>query len=152
MTGSFVIERGAGEAEIWQIKAYNGDSVELYKCEWGRRTVDRAVQVDVILDSWRVHKGSVTTLLPGYGFLDKTCSPTSNTAWKLDVAKGAVAIALRTVFRQMEQMGTDLDIFSKPVMVRSNVDIKAGCLMLAPALPASSGRKLPQEFASVGTT
>ena len=42
LTSSFVIERGAGEAETWQIKAYNGDTVELYKCEFGRRTVERA--------------------------------------------------------------------------------------------------------------
>ena len=130
---AFVIERGAGEAEVWQIKGYNGDTVELCKCEFGRRTDERVVQVDVLLDSWRLHKGVVTTLLPGYTFLDKTCSPTTNVAWKIDVAKGAVAIALRTVFGEMEPMGKDLEIFSKPVMVRANVDIKIGSLMLAPA-------------------
>ena len=131
--GAHVIERGVDEPEIWEIKDYNGDTVGLQKCELGRHTGERSVNVEVLLESWRLHKGVVTTLLPGYAFNDKSFSPLSSVGWKLDVAKGAVSIALRTVFAKMEPMGKGLDMFAKPTMVRANVAINAGSLMLAPA-------------------
>ena len=133
ITGAHIIERGVDEPQIWEIKGYNGDTVDILKCELGRHTGDRSVEVAELLESWRLHKGNVTTMLPSYDFANRSFSPLSSVAWKYDVAKAAVSIALRSVFDKFEPMANGLDIFSKPTMVQSNVDIPAGSLMLAPA-------------------
>ena len=130
---AFVIERGVEEPAIWQIEKYNGDMVVMRKHELGRHTGSRSIHVDVLLETWRLHKGTVTVLLPGYSFDDKTSSPRSSVAWKFDNAKAAVSIALMSVYAKMEPMGKAIDLFLKPSMARASVAMKAGSLMLAPA-------------------
>ena len=131
--GVFVIEKGIDEPCIWQLLKYNGDVVNLQKMELGRHSGGRTVQVEEILDGWRVHSGTVTALLPGYDFQAKTASPMTSAIWKFEAAKSAVTLALRYVYELMEPMCKDLDIFVKPIAVRASVRVKSGQLMLAPA-------------------
>ena len=130
---AFVTERGVEVPAVWQIANYNGDMVVMRKHELGCHTESRSTHVDVLLEAWRLHKGIVIVKLPGYSFDDHTTSPMSSVAWKFDIAKASVSIALMSVYAKMEPMGKDIELFVKPNMVRVQVPIKTGCLMLAPA-------------------
>jgi hypothetical protein len=67
----------------------------------------------------------------------------SSVGWKFDNAKGAVSIALMSVYANMEPMGKDIDIFTKPNMVRVRAAMNTGCLMLAPATTRIDRRDSP---------
>ena len=130
---TFVSEKSADEPILWHIIGYNGDTVNLAKHDLGRLTDRKTVHVDDLLSQWRLHKGSVTVLLPEYSIDNDACSPLSSSHWLVETAKGAVHIAVRTVFEHMFSMGTNIDVFTKPCMVRAGADIPTGALMIAPA-------------------
>ena len=90
--GTFITAKGAEAPEIWILSKYDGSSVTLERMEHGRRTDDQVVAVAQLLEDWRVHKGVVTALLPGWDPVDSPCSPLSSSLWKFELAKGAINI------------------------------------------------------------
>jgi hypothetical protein len=144
--GVYVSEKGTDEPGVWQLVKFNGDMVELQKMELGRHSGGRSVQVDKLLESWRIHNGTVTALLPGYTFEDNVTSPLASAAWQFEAAKAAVTLALRAVYALMEPMGKNMNIFIKPVAVRPSVHVKAGQLMLAPATTHITRKSAPSSI------
>ena len=96
-----MFEPDIDEADVWQVRNYNGDTVELHQRVSGRDAGARTVPVDVLLEKWRLHNKPVTELLAGYNFNYKTGSPTASVTWKHDYSLAAVSIAMRSVFTKM---------------------------------------------------
>ena len=128
--GAFVVAEGASAPEIWKVDCYDGATVALKKQILGRDVEEHRLDVSELLAKWRLHKGSVTSALPGW---TPACSPRASSAWKYEAVKGAITIALDRVLELMEPAHEHVELFSNPNMVRSKSTLKEGDLMLAPA-------------------
>ena len=87
----------------------------------------------MLLSDFRLHKGTVTELLPGYSFDLSPCCPLQSVAWKVEAAKSCVTLALQRTYGIMKMMGADLELCIKPTLVRVVSEWQAGELFIAPA-------------------
>ena len=128
--GTMVVDKEANGPEIWKLCSYDGDVVVLKLQDMGRDGGEKRVSVADLMAKWRRHKGVVTTLMPGWS---PACTPMNSSVWRFECVKGAVLIAMKTVFAMLEPSHTHLDLFCNPAMARCKSTLQTGDLMLAPA-------------------
>lgn len=131
--GAFVVKKSGGEAELFKLEAYQSTDVKLARRHLGQTTDNFTVDTRTLLDDYRIHKDSVTELLPGYAFGAANSCPLTNPAWKFDCAKARVSLALRRVYSFMHAMASDVDLFVSPNMARVKSEWQIGEFFLAPA-------------------
>ena len=133
IVGAFVTAKVADAPEVWCVQGYCGDNAKLVLHVNGHATESNVISAEELLDGWRLHKGVVTALMPGYSASDSPCCPLSSAAWKFDLAKSAISLAMRDVYQCCAGNHEHLELLVKPHAVRSKVCYQPGELSLAPA-------------------
>lgn len=118
-----------GKVVLWQISTINDEKGVELTMHGGEVTKNLSVQE--LIQEWRVHKGKVTTEMPGYSV--DVCSPLASESWAMDCIKGAVAIALKAEYEKHEQVAEHLRIMINPYMVYAKKDFAPGKLVLPAA-------------------
>jgi hypothetical protein len=131
--GTHVVKKSGGEADLFKIDAYVSTNVKLVQQEFGKSIATLVITCDELLSDFRLHKGSVTELLPGYSFDLSPCCPLQSVAWKVEAAKSCVTLALQRTYGLMKMMGADLELCIKPTLVRVVSEWQPGELFIAPA-------------------
>ena len=131
--GVFLVQKSGGEAELFKLETYNSTDVTLARQQLGQTTNRFTIDTHKLLAEYRIHKGTVTELLPGYALGAANCCPLQSQAWKLECAKARVSLALRRVYSLMQVMCSEVDLFVKPNMVRVKSEWQIGEFFLAPA-------------------
>ena len=101
------------------LKEYDGQRVKLYR--WGLRgIVGEPVSISAaeLLAERKLYRGSVIERLPEWPWHNKICDPLMSTMWKLECAKGAINIAVPSVFEDRLASTTYVDLFVQPRIVK----------------------------------
>ena len=129
---------------IWVIQKYVGGKVTMQKHAMGA-TCGEPVDIDAdqFLSSWKLYKGAVTAVLPGWSDDKSRGNPLDSTSWKLECAKGAINLALRDVYQSIAASSHNIDLFIRPNCAKVKHDWAAGEFMVAPATYRIEGKDGP---------
>ena len=133
VTGALVVRKDTNVSDVFKIHAYESTNVTLLQQHLGRSKASNTIPVTTFVNDWRLHKGTVTELLPNYHFETSRHSPLASPLWKYDAVKAKITLALQHAYNVMEVMATDLELFTKPASVRTRSRLEVGELFLAPA-------------------
>ena len=133
LPGAFVTFKASEQVQIWKIASLTDTSASLIEQVGGSEGETKEVTTDALLVECKVHKGKVTHKLIGWDFLCSPCSPMQSSAWGLDAAKGAIAIALRTAWKKHFPVLQHVELLQHPTTVKIKKDFKAETLILIPA-------------------
>ena len=131
--GAFVVEKAADEASLYKIEQYIGNAIMISEQHMGRTIATKTISVNTLLESWRLHKGTVTEFLRKYDFEANQCSPLASPSWKYAGAVSAVTLALQHVYAMLNVMNADIELLVHPNIARVKSNWGPGELMLAPA-------------------
>ena len=67
---------------------------------------------DQVFASWRLYKGRVTAMLPGWS-LENKCSPLDSQVWQFEAAKSAVTLALMSEYKDHQHIVDKLELLQK---------------------------------------
>ena len=101
-----------------------------------------------LLKQYRVHKGKITELLPGWDTTNPW-TPMSSSVWRFELAKSAVVIAMQTVYGKHQQHLQHLELLQSPTNVKVTAAFKVGQLIL-PAATMRLESKAGKNTLSVG--
>jgi len=130
--GAIVIEKGATNVEYWRIKKIAKAVVHVVKQEDGADTDQRTVALDLLAEKWRLHKGRVTSCVPGWGE-DAASNLLSSVAWHTEQIKGAANIAMAEQYRLHQHIFDDLTLLQHPASVKAERDFGKGEVRLVGA-------------------
>ena len=129
----YISPKGSDELQIWKIVSITMDGVECIRMEVGEETSKQHITLGEMLKKWRIHKGKVTAKLAGWSYDNCLCSPLSSKLWQMEVARGAVAMALRAEYQRHESVIKELCLLQNPSGVKVNKAFKVGELSLVAA-------------------
>ena len=130
--GAYTTCKTDDDPKVYKLKAYEGTRAEMVLQEAGHDTDSVTVEVADLLKTWRIHKGGVTSLLPGWS-ADTDCSPLATKSFKFDLAKSKAMLAIAKVFERYHGQNVgDIELLVKPHSVRAATEIAIGDLTLAP--------------------
>ena len=118
---------------IYKLTHWKGTKATMAKQENGHSSTESQVDANTVLSSWRVHKGTVTELLPGYTESNR-CSPLDTKSLKWDIAKAKIVLAVSDAYSSYEKAKTadSLELLIKPTKVKTTAHIAIGELQLFP--------------------
>ncbi len=120
-------------AKVYKLIEYTGTKARMSLQEAGHSTEVVVVEVADVLKSWRVHKGSVTMLMPGWSAADSPANPLDASYLKLEVAKAKCLLAVTKVFRTFHADSlSKIELLVKPNSVRATTELAPGELVPAP--------------------
>ena len=76
------------------------------------------VKLETLLSDWKLYKGKVFQKLPGWNPKKLAGLPSQSLAFNLDVAKGAVALAMNAKCQEYNACMTHTQIFTNPMSVK----------------------------------
>ena len=86
------------------------------------------IAMDDFLDQYRIHKGKVTDVLPGWGPADHSLWCHTAEAWGTDIIKGCIGYALRATYAKNLQSLKVIQLLINPTSVKLVAPVKAGKL------------------------
>ena len=132
--GTHVVMKESEEAMVWIVKRYDGANVVLLKQDKGFDTgTPEVVEASMLLDKWKLYKGTVTIPLQGWDFDETPHSPLDSEIWKYECVKGAIQLGVRQTFKAMYPVTKDIQMFVRPNIVKVKSKWEAGELVVAPA-------------------
>ena len=131
---AYVAPKGQTDLQTWHITDVDEEGITIVHMVSGKVEGDsKRVAWQQVFSDWRLHKGKVTTKLAGWS-MEHKCSPLQSQMWQLEVAKGAIGMALMCEYAAKEDGIIDgLEVLQHPLSVRTNRGFKAGELQLIPA-------------------
>ena len=86
-----------------------------------------------LVAEWKIHKGKVQGALPEWDPARRAQGPLASAHWALEVARGAVHVALHKKSEQHDGLISGLKLFQGPMAVKTSRAYKKGELRLVPA-------------------
>jgi hypothetical protein len=129
----YCVPKSAKSPGIYLIQGYNGESVTIAEMKNGKPSDGTTVTARDIIDNWKVHKGSVSTIMTNWTKDGAVQRLLDNKLWTFEAAKGACTLAMRQVNAIAATYGWPFDIIQKPHAVKATGHIGAGDVLLAPA-------------------
>ena len=122
-TSALIAKRKSELAEVWRIIDIAEDSVVVGLLDKGSIAKQCTITMRELMEDWRLHKGTVTTMLTGWA-PGKGC-PLTSKVWLYDICKGQINVALQRVYQARTDINAYIQIMQKPnsVMVTKEFDI-----------------------------
>ena len=131
---AFVCAIDTDEVAVSKIVKYTGTRVTLQQQVLGANSGEPVtIEADQLLAGWRLFKGSVTAVLPLWTDDKSLGDPLASASWKFECAKGAINLAIRSVYESLSPGIHGIDLIIRPNMVKVKDTWPAGEFMLAPA-------------------
>ena len=131
VVGAFITCKDDSTPKIYKLQSYSGMRVKLSLQESGHDVQFLEVEVQELLKQFRIHKGSVTTLLQGWSAAND-CSPLALKTFKFDLAKSKVMLALANVFEMLSGNHCAIELLTKPFSARATMEVAVGDFAIAP--------------------
>ena len=98
--GTFCCSKNSAKVAVFRVKSMSETDCEIVEVINGRDGECTLLDICQLLLAYRLHKGRVTSLLPGWDPKSQSPvgSPAASPTWELECARGAVALALREQF------------------------------------------------------
>ena len=96
--GTFCCSKDSTSPGLFRITSMSEGDCTICEHIAGKDGETTVVPVGHLLMAYRIHKGRVTSSLPGWEPKSSMGSPAASPAWELDCARGAVALALQEQF------------------------------------------------------
>lgn len=133
--GAVVASKKAEALVLHRIVAIDADNVQLGELSDGQVVRETSLATTELLESWRLHKGKVTSALPGWDPAGGASSPLQSASWAADVVKGAVALAFQQRLAEHSEADAHLEILINPTAVKVKAAMPKGTLVLVGASP-----------------
>ena len=130
---AYISPKAEKDLQTWRVDLVTEAGAECTLVAAGEEREQKTIALDDMLKDWRIHKGKVTAKLIGWDFESTRCSPLASPVWKMDVAKGAIAMALMSEYKDHEHLLQGLCLLQNPSIVKATRAFKAGELCLVPA-------------------
>ena len=131
--GAYVQPKDHESISTWKISAFEGSIATLVERVGGHDGGEIKVELPELMKKYRVHKGKVTELLEGWSFTTNLCSPLSSAAWKYDIVKSSIHIAIYEQYKLHEHHVEHLEVLQHPLTVKVKAAFKAKTLRLVAA-------------------
>ena len=129
---SHVLQKNSDTLKLYRIDAIADDSADLTEVSMGEDLGTQSVPTKALIHEWRLHKGAITQKLKGWDAKLFPCSPLASAAWGFEMAKGAVMMAMRDVYKTNAHLVKELTIVSNPTGVVAKNAFKVGeCRLVA---------------------
>ena len=121
------------ELQLWRITDISDVHIVCSQVVAGKvQGEPKTIVWDQVFASWRLHKGRVTAMLPGWS-LENKCSPLDSQVWQFEAAKSAVTLALMSEYKDHQHIVDKLELLQNPTSVLTTDEFKIGGLQLVPA-------------------
>lgn len=101
-----------------RISKMEDETVKLVLTSEGHDVETQEIGLDTLVAKYRLHKGRITEMLPGWSAEDNACSPMASTLWTFEAAKSAITIAMRSTYAKHECHVKDLELLQHPNTVK----------------------------------
>ena len=140
--GSMLEKVDPEDQSVWVLLEYLGLKVVLQQREMGVNIGERlCIDVAELLGKYKLHRGSLTTLLPRWAPERSIGDPLHSKLWKFECVKGAINVAVKKVNQELRLGVNDMDLFIRPNIVKMRSAWPAGELMIAPATYSATHRR-----------
>ena len=129
---AFIVRRNNEVPEIYKFVDFATDVATVVLQEGGHNTVESKVPVDELLRNWRLHKGTVATVLPVWDPAACPCSPLDTKQLKYELARCKIIAALAKTYAQFETHHMEVELLINPASVRVKTVCEPHTLVLAP--------------------
>ena len=126
----------ADELMLFRIKSMTEDVVSVVQVRDGHELVAPDIKLSELISKYRIHKGKITELIPGWDATANPCSPLNSNTWKNELATARVHLAMAMVYEQHEEHVEHLELLQQPFGVKVTCDFAKGHLHI----PAASMR------------
>lgn len=141
MVGASVSEKKAEAMDLYQVLSIDHTEAKLGLLQDGRVLEEKTLPTTALLENWRLHKGKVTAPLQGWDPAVNPCSPLCSGPWLSELTKGAIGLALKKQWVELQTPLADLELLQNPPAVKvSQAFAKGGLTLVGASQRVEKGR------------